>query len=442
MDGASAIVACGSAPGRGIRAIVRVSGEPCAALVGAISDVTLERGVHMARVRLKEGPLPCVAFVALGPRSYTGEDSVEFVCAGNPDVVAALEAALFEAGRSLGVPCRAAAPGEFTLRAFVRGRIDLTQAEGIAATISATNDAQLFAARQLADGALGGFVRDLADGLANDLALVEAGIDFTDQEDVVAIPPARLSEHLQRAIALLGDRLDRAVPWERLEAIPRVVLAGAPNAGKSTLFNALLGRPRAVESSTAGTTRDALEEIVAWTTASGAQQITLVDIAGLDDDHAGLNPQMQAGAHDAMARAALILRCVPADAIAAAGVADELLVRTKCDLNQACDGLQVSARTGAGLDALRVAIVRQLGQRTAAHEGETLVLAARHSAALGSALMSLRDACDTVVRSGLREPELVAASLRSAIDELGSVSGAIAPDDVLGRIFGSFCVGK
>src|SRR5262249_24222275 len=163
--------------------------------------------------------------------------------------------------------------------AFVNGRIDLAQAEGIAAIVAATTDAQLGAARQLVDGALGRFVRGIADGIADDLALVEAGIDFTDQEDVVAITPEALPSHVRAAIAGIQARLARALAIERVDAVPRVVLAGPPNAGKSTLFNALLGRDRTVVSPVAGTTRDAIVERAQVPTRNGPLDVALVDIA-------------------------------------------------------------------------------------------------------------------------------------------------------------------
>jgi tRNA modification GTPase len=453
VDLASTIVARGSAPGRAARALVRMSGDACAPVFAALAGAaSFFRGVHPARLRLPSGSLACIAFVAPGPASYTGEDTLELLCVGNDWLVHEIEETLIATARRLGFAARPAAPGEFTLRAFARGKIDLTQAEGIAATIAATTDAQLRAARQLADGGLGRFVRTLADRVADDLALVEAGIDFTDQEDVVAIPPERLRADLRVMTGELDERLARSVPWERIEAVPRVVLVGPPNAGKSTLFNALLAKRRAVESATAGTTRDALEEYATLVTPRGRFEIRLVDVAGLDDVSDGGDAPtheraMQERAHAAIARADLIVRCMPpgASPVPAKSGAAELTVRTKADLGAlANDGaaLAVSARTSAGLDALRAAIVDQLASRLVATDGETLVLAGRHEAALRDALTSLHEAESLVTNRGLRDPELVAAALRAALDALGSISGAIAPDDVLGRIFGRFCVGK
>ncbi|MBL9150565.1 MAG: 50S ribosome-binding GTPase [Phycisphaerae bacterium] len=442
MSRAATIVACATAAGSGMRALVRLSGDDAIAIVAAISDVTRERGVRPTHLRVAGSTLPCLATVTPGPRSYTGEDTVELSLPANDTLLREIERALLASAVALGAACRHAEPGEFTLRAFTHGRIDLTQAEGIAATIAATTDAQLRAARQLADGGVGRFVAALADRVANDLALVEAGIDFTDEEDVVAIAPDTLAAHVAEVRAAIDERLSKSVPFESVGAVPRVVLVGAPNAGKSTLFNALLGRRRAVESPTAGTTRDALEDSLVLPSSSGPYEIRLLDVAGADESAEGLNPAMQAQARAAIAAADLVVRCVPADRPLDPGIAPgELLVRTKADLAPV-HGLAVAATNGRGLDDLRQAIVDRLRDRRSSVSTETLVLSARHIDALTLARAALDDATRTLSSRGLRDPELVASSLRAALDELGRITGAIAPDDVLGRIFGRFCVGK
>lgn len=466
-----------------------MSGEACGPVLAELGGSTgrYERGARRVRLRFGRQRLACLAFCAVAPASATGEDTLELLLPGNPDLVAWVESELLGTAARLGLPARPAAPGEFTLRAFAHGRIDLIQAEGIAATIAASTAAQLRAARQLADGGLGRFVADLADRTGDDLALVEAGIDFTDQEDVVAIEPAVLARHVRASILAIRSRLERSVPMERLEATPRVVLVGPPNAGKSTLFNALLGRRRAVESPIAGTTRDVLEEVATFTTSRGRCEVRLVDVAGVDESGEGFNPAMQERMLAAVERADLVVECVPSGAdgrpplslrdISPGEAGEEqegswlsaprVVAATKADLSvprYTADGdrsppappgemsapptegavtrLAVSAHTLQGLDDLRAAIVAALASRVAALGDETVILAARHESSLRDALAAF-EACETTLASGsLRAPELVAASLRTALDALGAISGRIAPDDVLGRIFGKFCIGK
>ena len=482
MDLASTIVACGSAPGRSLRSVVRVSGAACAPLFEGIGGGSFERGVRAARIAMsRSASLPCIACCSCGPSSYTGDDTLELVLPGNADLVESVLRELLARAERLGLSARMAAPGEFTLRAFARGKLDLTRAEGVAATIAASTELQLRAARQLADGGLGRFVAELAERTADDLALVEAGIDFTDQEDVVAIEPEVLAEHVATSIDAIRSRLARSVPMERFEAVPRVVLVGAPNAGKSTLFNALLGRRRAVESPIAGTTRDVLEEVVMLDTSRGRCEVRLVDVAGADESVVGFNPAMQERMRAAVERADVVIECVAASAEAQPPLSapptegagpPRIVISTKADLRVppvsnddprppevrsplappgemsvpptegAVARLAVSAHTHQGLDALRAAIVTALASRVATLSDETVILAARHESSLRDALAALETCEATIAATSLRAPELVAASLRTALDALGAISGQIAPDDVLGRIFGKFCVGK
>ena len=356
---------------------------------------------------------------------------------------------LVERGAARGIDVRHAEPGEFTARAYLGGRLSLTEAEGVAATIAARSDAELRAAAQLRRGELGDRAAELAETLATTLALVEAGIDFTDQDDVVAIAPGDLHSRVTTLVASIDRILDRAVGAEDLRAIPWVVLAGVPNAGKSTLFNRLLGRERAVVSSLAGTTRDVLAEPLALPTPHGAAEVLLVDLAGTGDaTRDPLDRDAQAAARAALDRAELIVRCVPA----ATSVTEpptgrgELLVRTRSDETSAPvgPGLPVSAPTGAGLDALRRALAERLADRAVSLAADATVLRPRHEASLRAARDHLVEALEPVdpVARALDAPELVAASLRHALDELGALVGTITPDDVLGRVFATFCVGK
>lgn len=456
MNLSDTIVAVGSPPGASARGMVRISGPETWATLSAMSapDAPLDRSRGLRAHRLLNG-WPCLLLAFPGPGSYTGEDTIELVCSGNLAVLSRVVSIALDAG------ARAAEPGEFTARAWFNGRLTLTQAEGVAALIGAASDAQLRAAHSLSGNRLGRVATDLCEQVAATLALVEAGIDFTDEEDVVAIAPADLARHLTSMIRSVNETLEHAVGSESLSALPRVVLVGPPNAGKSTLYNALLGRRRAVVSDARGTTRDVLVEPMHLDPADPlSPEVLLVDVAGLDESPAGLNPQMQAAARDAMAQADLLIELSAADADERAPQAatvgsgvPRLMVRSKADLEvhasggvQAVDVVRVSAHTGAGLAGLRKAIGEALAGRVASLGAESLALLPRHESCLRDAASALETALALVApqadERALRDLELVAASMRSALDALGALAGAVSPDDVLGRIFAGFCIGK
>jgi tRNA modification GTPase len=459
----STILAVSSPPGPSRRGIIRVSGPAAFDLVAPRLQLLHagRRGAWCDRLRLDRVAVPVIAMAFPGPRSYTGEHVVELQMAGQPDLLARAVAELAIAGRADGIDARPAEAGEFTARAFFNGRLTLVEAEGVAATIAARSDAELAAAAWLRGGELGRFAGDLADELAGALALVEAGIDFTDEEDVVAIGPAALTQRLAAAERRLDERLRHAVGTEALEAIPRVVLTGPPNAGKSTLFNALLGRERAVVSAVAGTTRDVLAEPLPIDTPHGPAEVMLVDVAGVETSDDELDRRMQDAAAEARRRADLEIRCVPPPAAGATAAGVErprdgepipvLVVHTKADLPR-CDELEspdamaVSARTGSGLAALRSGIASRLADRAVSLAADAVALRPRHASALRTARDALASAAALVAADcgerALRHPELVAAGLRHALDSLASLAGAITPDDVLGRIFAGFCIGK
>lgn len=490
----SIILAVASPPGRAARGLVRLSGAGSFDLLPRLAQGCgdASRGARPVRLRLSPSDggaeLPCLALHFPGPASYTGEDVIELFLPGNPVLLERVIDALLDAADGVGLAARRAGPGEFTARAFLNGRLSLTQAEGVAASIAARSDAELRAAALLTGGELGNFARSLADDLADALALVEAGIDFTDQEDVIVMAPADLLGRLTDIGGRLRARLDRAVGFESLQAIPWVVLAGAPNAGKSTLFNALLGRPRAVTSALAGTTRDVLVEpiVVSRQPSTISRQpeaeVMLVDVAGLDDAAGSfLDAAMRDAARQAIDRAELVLLCVPGDAPTPGAEALRwidpadprvLMVRTKADAGRGQPSsrshqpsavaqprtadhwesttghgpISVSAHTGEGLEALRVAIAERLAGRAVSLAADALALQPRHESGLRAALASIEEAAALLAprkqERALAAPELIAACLRSALDDLAEVAGDITPDDVLGRIFGRFCVGK
>jgi tRNA modification GTPase len=428
-----------------------------------------------------------------GPSSYTGEDSCEILVPGARAVVRwALDALEHHARRSEpAIALRPAVGGEFSARAYLAGKLTIEHAEGVAATIAATTRAELDQAHDLLSGATGARARALADRLVEALALVEAGIDFTDQEDVVPIAPGALARTLHDLAREIDAHAGPGSARDTASGRPLVALVGAPNAGKSTLFNALLGTPRSVASPLAGTTRDAIIE--PWTIhANGsAATVDLADLAGLDEPHRpaapghiaapgqrsapGLTPALSADAaaqgraREVARRADVVVWCDPRGRFDAAYLehllpgllahADTRIIRVRTRADQPISpaaaltppaptppaptppALAVCAIDRSGLDALahRVAqLARDAGFDMA------LGVRQRHASALALARAAVDRATLAIDPSAraLDAPEVVASHLRAAIDALGQVTGRVDADEVIGRVFARFCVGK
>lgn len=451
------IIARSSPPGRSARALVRLSGPLAHEAVDALSSggcagregsewgtrVGAEARVAIVQLRLSDRAcLPVLSARWFAPRSATGEAVCEVLLPGNPVLVERVIDALIAgvAGRAGGV--RRAEPGEFTARAFMNGRVDLVQAEGIARTIAARSEEERLAASRLLSGEAGGRVRRWSNEIATLLALTEAGIDFTDQEDVVAIGPDELARRIAGVLSQIDEVLSGVGAREHREHRARVVLVGRPNAGKSTLFNALLGRTRAVVSERSGSTRDVLaEELDLSGDRPGAGVIELCDVAGLEA--AGtVQEGGQRAAMEAIEGCDAAVLCEPSGAFAALESSlGEVLrgtplvrVRTKADLPAArggmIGGLEVCALDGYGMAALRCSLAEVTAGGV---EGDVLP---RHAAAMeaaSDALARVRDA---------HGAEITAAWLRDALDALGAITGRTTTEEVLGRVFAVFCVGK
>ena len=435
-----------------MRGIVRASGAAACQVLwnamdpdcpGSMAVRARVRGVHV--VRLRDPAIPALAMVMPGPTSATGEDCAEIHTAGNPFVLERIMTAVI--AHSDGT-ARRAHPGEFSVRAVLSGRMPIASAERVAAVIMAETDTQLAAASMLqANTAEQSSARD-TDEIATLLALVEAGIDFTDQEDVVAIARPLLEERVRSVRDRIRARCATSAGAESAQRAARVVLTGAPNAGKSSLFNALLQHTRVVESAHRGTTRDAIEHACLL---PGGIEVILVDAPGLDDAIHDVDVLMQARAHDAINRADIILVCQPhshnpvthayKSPLIDGAHALVINVQTKCDTpgtastTNAADGISTSAHTGDGIAELRAAIARTISTRAPRNAHEFTLGVARVAL-----LQEAADSLDDMLT--VDAPELVAAALRTALDRLGEVSGAIPPDDVLGRLFSSFCIGK
>ncbi len=334
---------------------------------------------------------------------------------------------------------RTAEPGEFTLRAFLNGRMDLTRAEAVLGVVEARNPAQLEASlRQLAGG-LSSPIERLRDRLLDVLAHLEAGLDFVDEEDVGPIARSQLADELADAALelrrLTAQFRDRDLPTSR----PRVVLVGPPNAGKSRLFNALMGEGRAIVSHVAGTTRDYLS---APTIFDGIA-VEVIDTAGIEDSAQPIESQAQALRMAQAVSADLLLVCEPTDE--AAVLLDwpdrpHLRLSTKCDLAPARSGtIGTSATTHVGLNALQRAVADAIRSRL--DDGDALaVTGARCRDSLDRAGGSLVRASEVLSLGG--GDELVSIDLRQALEDLGQVVGVVVTDDILDRIFSRFCIGK
>ncbi len=431
------IFALATPPGRGAIAILRLSGPGTDAALTALGAGGLKPRVASLRDLSHEGQAIDQALVLRfpAPNSYTGEDCAELHLHGGRAVVEA-------AGEALGaLGLRPAYPGEFTRRAFENGRMDLAQAEAVADLIDAETVAQATQALGQLDGALSqtyaGFRRDLLTALA----LVEAEIDFPDEE-----VPDNLARSagpvLDRLIADLKTALADARRGERVREGYRIVLIGETNAGKSSLFNALVAREAAIVTPIAGTTRDVLDADLII----GGYAVTLSDTAGLRDS---ADPVEAEGVRRARARAeAADLRLWirgPDDAEGdAAGFArpGDLLVLTKADLGvaQGVDGfetLSVSTATGQGLSDLHDWIAARLARDLSGADFPA-VTRERHRRRLAEALVAVEAG-----RAALgMAPEMAGDDLRRAADALARVTGAIGVEDILGEVFSTFCIGK
>lgn len=424
------IAAVATGPAQAPLAIIRVSGPDVPRIASDHLGITrFERACSPATISLAGNVLPVRALLFPAPNSFTGEHVLEIVLPGNP----ALCERVIDA-----IGAARAGPGEFSARAHLSGRLSLGQAEGVAALIAAETDADLEAARDLLSGARGERYTAWSDRLTNTLALVEAGIDFTDQEDVVAITPDQLRSNLDSLRDEITAELGALAGAESLTHRPRVALVGDPSAGKSTLFNALLARARSVIHDAPGTTRDAIVEPLDLShVAPGAGTVDLIDLPGLDPPrtpaHADpIGAQAQRLANEIAHNADLRLHCDPTGRFERHWPGPTLRVRTKADLAERtgpCD-VSVCALDGQHMTALRRAIADH------AFSGVTRGSPPRHRAALARTLTALDRAAEAPT------DELIAGDLRAALDAIGELTGEVTPDDVIGRVFAAFCVGK
>lgn len=444
------IVAISTPPGRGGIGIVRLSGGEAVGIASSL--LALKSPLEHARARFthvtdeRGGVLDDAVVTAfLAPHSYTGEDVVEIAAHGSPVVLDEL------LRRAVVLGARLAEPGEFSRRAFLAGRLDLTQAEAIHDLIAAQTLAQARTAAQQLGGSLSRRVAPIKERLLHLIAMLEAGMDFASGEldDVDTMPPARIAAALESVITPLAA----LAATFRSGALQRdgatLALVGRPNAGKSSLFNRLLERERAIVTAVPGTTRDTIEEALSL----DGIPVRVVDTAGLrySDSETVLDEAEAMGvarSREALADADVVLliedasdpQAEPEGLVELLEGRPVLRVLNKVDLLAAVpEGLATSAVTGAGVPELRAEIVRVLRSGAAGGDEAALNNLRQHEA-VQDALRVLREA-DAANTAGLPD-ELLLVDLHAALGALDALTGTTTSDDILALIFSTFCIGK
>lgn len=472
--------------GGGAVSIIRISGPKCFEIVDSVVEFINSSAAQSKGYRLKRGKLAALDDVLVAifraPKSYTGEDCAEIYCHASPYIVRSALELLCAKG------CRMAEAGEFTRRSFLNGKMDLAQAEAVADLIAASSEAQHRVASSQLRGGYSQELRQIRGSLVELSALLELELDFSE-EDVEFADRSRLETLLGSALARCETLADSFALGNAIRNGIPLAIAGAPNSGKSTLLNALLGDERAIVSDIPGTTRDTVED----TKVIGGVLFRFIDTAGIRESSDQIERMGIERSVEALRKAYLSL-CV-VDLSSENAVQDcleilnlcrgcgqkVLLVLNKIDLagktgeegglalvvgsetddlvgnllfnknvssinkivsssdykGIVLDSVRISAKSGFGLDKLRELIVSACGTDI---QGDILVTSKRHADALRSSAAALR-ACLDGLHSGI-SPDLLAEDLREALRHLGSITGEITSDEVLGEIFGKFCVGK
>jgi tRNA modification GTPase len=447
------IVAIATAPGKAGVGIVRISGAGLQELAFAITNTRLQpRKATLVDLRNHDGHIidTCLAIYFAAPHSFTGEDVLELQCHGGPQLLDLVVQRCLQLGHQAGLAI--AEPGEFSLRAFLNEKIDLAQAEAIADLIDAQSHAAVMGAARSLQGAFSDDIHQLVQALTQLRILVESTLDFPEEE-IEFLENA----HARQQLTDIQERLQRLLGAAKQGQILRdgiqLVLVGAPNVGKSSLLNCLAGEEVAIVTAVAGTTRDRVKQSI---TLDGVP-IHIIDTAGLRKTSDEVEAIGIERTWASIRTADLLLYIEAPDAqtadealyaeVAAALPAGctSLRLLNKADLlgavNSATepDTLFISAKTGAGIPELKNAILARVGWR--AGQEDVLISRQRHIDCLKHAEAALNKA-SLYALQGNRALELFAEELRLAQDHLGQITGRLLPDDLLGKIFSQFCIGK
>lgn len=453
------IIALATPPGTGAIGVIRVSGPEAIRLTDAVfKGKKLEdqpgHTLHFGSIYDEEGRLLDEVLVSLfrGPRSYTGEDATEISCHGSHYILQEVMALLLRKG------ARLAKPGEFTLRAFLNGRMDLSQAEAVADLIASESASAHAIAMQQMRGGFSSEIRRLRQELIDFAALIELELDF-GEEDVEFADRADLKDLIRRILRLMHDLAQSFQLGNAIKNGVSTVIAGRPNAGKSTLLNALLNEERAIVSEIAGTTRDTIEE----TLHIGGVAFRIIDTAGIREAHDAIEAVGVAKTLEKVRQSALLVyvfdvvrtspEAVRADLEQLVGPDTRLLVvANKMDLNPytsyahyACELLPesawvpVSALNNMNVEFLKEKLLNSVLQGELRTE-HTVVANARHYEALLKASESLTDALRSI-ETGI-SGDFIAMDIRRALTFLGEITGEISSEDLLDSIFSRFCIGK
>lgn len=441
------IAAIATPPGQGALSVIRVSGPDAESVLravfrsrGTVPPWASARRAVLGEILSEDGSVLDEGLVVFfrGPASYTGEDTFEFTGHGGALVTRRVLERAMRAG------AKGAQPGEFTQRAFINGRLDLTRAEAVMDLIGAQSDRALRMATGLLSGSLGRKIAEACDGLVGVLAHVEAYIDFPE-EDIDPETGAALRARMSDVLGLVRALENSAYRGRILREGVRVVLCGSPNAGKSSLLNHLLGKDRAIVSSVAGTTRDTIEESVQMR----GYAVRLIDTAGIRESDDLVEAEGVVRSQREVDLADIILAVIDGSVGSHAAYLPEdqrvLRIFNKADLREHADwsgveGVRVSCLTGQGLDALEDAVERRIGEGGLLSDTDEPAVNARQADALRRAAVALEAALSGMGAGA--GTELVAEDLREALGALGEIVGRVDADDILGRIFVSFCIGK